>query len=87
MFNIYDFDKSQLITTDELTILLKTALTALNSMIKKGPPTLLEIQKKSEEILEKYDFNKDGCISLKEFQSFVTKDPDILQCLYHVGLI
>ena len=36
-------------------------------MANKGPPKLEDIQKKQKQILKKYDFNKDGCISLKEF--------------------
>ena len=32
LFNLYDWDKSQLITEEELTVLLKTSLTALHSM-------------------------------------------------------
>ena len=67
LFDLYDSDNSQLITQEKLTVLLKTCLTSLNAMAGKGPPALEDIQKKQKEILEKYDFNKDGCISLKEF--------------------
>ena len=56
-------------------------------MQKLPPPKFSDIQKKQKQIIAKYDFNKDGCIGLKEFQSFVTKDPDILKCLYYYGLI
>lgn len=34
-----------------------------------------------------YDQNKDGEISLKEFYSFISKDPEILKFLYNYGLI
>lgn len=35
IFNLYDFDKNQTITVNELVVLLKTAMTALNSMAEK----------------------------------------------------
>ena len=38
-------------------------------------------------MLEKYDQNNDGQIGLKEFQSFVSKDPEILKLLYNYGII
>lgn len=37
--------------------------------------------------MSKYDTNKDSSISLKEFQSFITKDPDIIKYLASFGLI
>jgi Ca2+-binding EF-hand superfamily protein len=79
IFDLYDLDKSQMITTEEMTILLKTAITSLNAMVKKPSPTMEEIQKKTTNIFKTYDINKDGTISLKEFQSFVSTDPEILQ--------
>jgi len=87
IFNLYDFDKTQVITRDEMVILLKTTLTSLNAMCKLPPPTLQEVQLKTDEILQKWDTNKDGSISLQEFQSFVSKDPDILRTLFNYGLI
>lgn len=37
--------------------------------------------------MNNYDTNKDGTISLKEFQSFISKDADILKMLYSYGLL
>lgn len=76
-----------MITRDELVILLKTTLTSLNAMCKKQAPTLKEVQTKTDEILDKWDTNKDGAISLNEFQSFISKDPDILRTLRNYGLV
>ena len=56
-----------MITTEEMTILLKTAITSLNAMVKKPAPTFEEIEKKTDMIFKTYDINKDGTISLKEF--------------------
>jgi hypothetical protein len=41
----------------------------------------------AEEILRRYDTNKDASISMKEFYSFVSKDPDILKMMLSYGLI
>lgn len=41
----------------------------------------------AEEILKRYDTNKDANISMKEFHSFVSKDPDILKMLLSYALI
>ena len=45
LFELYDFDKSQQISSQELTILLKTTLTAINSWAKPPlpPPSLEDI--------------------------------------------
>jgi hypothetical protein len=35
IFNLYDFDKSKLISEDEMVVLIKTTLTSIFSMTKK----------------------------------------------------
>ncbi|KRX05725.1 WD40-repeat-containing domain [Pseudocohnilembus persalinus] len=87
IFNLYDFDKNKTITQNELVILIKTTTTALNAMASKPEATIQDAESKQKDILEKYDTNKDGTISLKEFQSFISKDVDILKMLYSYGLI
>jgi len=66
---------------------MKTTLTSLNSMAKKAPPTIKEVEARADEILSRWDTNRDGSISLDEFKSFVSKDPDILRLLLSYGLI
>lgn len=56
-------------------------------MTGKGEATIQQAEEKTLEILQKYDTNKDGEISLREFQSFISKDPDILRFLWNYGLI
>jgi hypothetical protein len=56
-------------------------------MSQKGECTIQEAEQKAEEILRKYDTNKDATISLKEFQSFISKDSDILKMLFTFGII
>lgn len=53
IFDLYDFDGSKYISRDELVILMTNALTALNKMDKKKPPTLVEIENKVDELFEK----------------------------------
>lgn len=66
---------------------MKTTLTSLNAMAQKAPPTIKEVEAKAKAILSRWDTNKDGVISLDEFKSLVTKDPDILRLLMNYGLV
>ena len=70
-----------------MVILVKTCLSSLNSMSKRPPPTIKEVEAKVDEIIGRWDVNKDGLISKDEFKSLVSKDPDILKCLINYGLV
>jgi len=74
-------------TKNELIILIKTVLTSLNAMTSKGECTVQEAETMAESILKRYDTNKDVSISMKEFNSFISKDPDILKMLLSYALI
>lgn len=50
-----------------MVILVKTTLTAINAMTSKEEATIQEAEAKCNDILKKYDKNKDGSISLSEF--------------------
>lgn len=56
-------------------------------MCGKDEATITQAEEKTNDILNKYDTNKDGSISLREFQSFITKDKNILRVLSSYGLI
>lgn len=43
-------------------------------MSQKGECSIQEAEKYAEELLRKYDTNKDSSISLTEFQSLISKD-------------
>jgi Ca2+-binding EF-hand superfamily protein len=81
IFNLYDFDKSQSISKDELTVLMTNALTALKSMDRKPAPTVSEIEKKTNAFFADADSNRDNSISLREFKSYIKKDKEILEVL------
>jgi hypothetical protein len=81
LFDFYDFDKSKYITRDELVILLTNALSSLNALGKKAPPKIKEIEKETDIFFAAADLNSDNKITLKEFKSYLKKDPTVLNIL------
>ena len=67
--------------------MMKTTLTSLSAMNQKKSPSLKDVEAKAKDILKRWDKNKDGSMSRAEFQSFVTKDPDVLRLLMNYGLV
>lgn len=86
LFDFYDFDKSKYITRDELVILITNTLTSLNSMAKKDPPKIKEIEKETDEFFTAADLNNDNKITLKEFKSYLKKNPTILNILMNFNI-
>lgn len=86
LFDFYDFDKSKYITRDELVILLTNALTALNVLAKKEAPKIKEIEKETDEFFTAADLNNDNKITLKEFKSYLKKNPTILNILMNFNI-
>ena len=74
IFNLYDFDRSQSISKDELTVLMANVMASLKSMEGKKPPPIQEIEEKTDELFAKADTNKDQQISLKEFKTYIKSD-------------
>ena len=60
IFNLYDFDRSQSISKDELTVLMANTMASLKSMEGKPPPTMNEIERKTTELFNTADTNKDN---------------------------
>eukprot|EP00742_Colponemidia_sp_Colp-10_P006323 GILJ01006777.1.p1 GENE.GILJ01006777.1~~GILJ01006777.1.p1 ORF type:complete len:2262 (-),score=409.36 GILJ01006777.1:195-6980(-) len=81
LFNMYDFDKSNSISQDEMTILLRTALSSLAKMSDSKEPTDREIEIQTEQAFAKADTNHDGTISFEEFEKWVRKNPQIQSVL------
>jgi hypothetical protein len=86
IFNLYDFDRSQSISKEELTVLMANTLAALKSMEGKKPPSIQEIEQKTNEFFKESDLNCDNIISLKEFKSYIKKDKQILEVLVSFGV-
>jgi len=74
IFSLYDFDKSQSISKDELTILMTNSLTAMKSMEGRKAPTLAEIEAKTNTFFKGADLDMDNVITLKEFKKYLKKD-------------
>jgi len=86
LFDFYDFDKSQYITRDELVILMTNALASLRAMAKEDPPKIKEIEKETDEFFTTADLNNDNKISKKEFQSYLKKNPVVLNILMNFNI-
>ena len=71
----------------EVEALLKNCISSLNSLSRQKPPTEDEINIISKEIIERWDGNHDGKLTLKEFRSNISKDEKILECLLQCELI
>lgn len=86
LFDFYDFDKSKYITRDELVILVTNALTSLNAMAKKDPPKIKDIERETDEFFTGADLNNDNKINLREFKSYLKKNPTILNILMNFNI-
>lgn len=86
IFNLYDFDRSQSISRDELTVMMTNALAALKSMEGKPAPSIAEVEKKTTEFFVASDTDKNNVISLKEFKTYLKKDKQILEVLTSFGV-
>lgn len=73
---------------EELVVLCRCSICSLQAMCgKKTYPPMAEIEKKVKEILSRYGMGEKDMVSLKEFQSLVSKDIEILQLLKSFQLI
>lgn len=86
IFNLYDFDRSQSISKDELTVLMTNALTAMKFLEGKKAPSITEIEQKTNEFFKAADDDANGVITLKEFKSYIKKDKQILEVLTSYGV-
>lgn len=86
LFQLYDFDQSNSISKDELSVLMQNALTALKCMEGKPGPTLEEIEQKTSEFFRAADTNNDQQISKREFLRYIHTDKQILEVLMSYGI-
>jgi hypothetical protein len=59
VFNLYDFDGNKFISRDELVILMTNVMSALKCMQKQAPPSIQEIEAKTDEFFKKADSDFD----------------------------
>ena len=74
IFNLYDFDRSQSISKDELTVLMANTMASLKSMEGKPAPSINEVEVKTNELFAGADADANNQISLKEFKNYIKKD-------------
>lgn len=55
LFSLYDYDGNQYLSQDELVILMTNVLAAMNAVKKLPPPSVQEIEKKTEAFFAKAD--------------------------------
>lgn len=60
---------------------MTNALTSLKSMQKQEPPSIQEVEAKTNEFFKYADTDGDKKITLNEFKNYVTKDKQILEIL------
>jgi WD40 repeat protein len=87
IFNLYDFDQSQSISKDELTVLMTNSVSSMMMMQGKPPPSINDIKKMTDAFFDKADTNKDNAISLKEFKTYIKTDAQILEVLLSSGQV
>jgi len=56
-------------------------------MAKEAPPTIEEVEKKTDEVMKSADVNNDKKISLAEFKAYTSKNKEILSMLSYYGVI
>ena len=74
LFKFYDLDNNNYLTKDEVQNLIRSYVVA-----SKKPAIQLEIEKKTEEFILNADIDLDKKLSLKEFQSYLHKNREVLR--------
>lgn len=88
IFKLYDFDNSLLLSHDELVVLFRCVICALNALSdRKNVPTIQEVEDLVKLIIINHDSDGNYEISLQEFKSIITSDTQIQKCLKTFGLI
>ena len=86
IFSLYDFDGSKFISRDELVILLTNSLSSLKAMQKLPPPSIQEIELKTDQFFKDADADGDRKITLAEFKKYILKDKEILGVLMNANV-
>jgi len=88
IFKLYDFDNSLLLSHDELVVLFRCVICALNALSdRKNVPTIQEVEDLVKQTIKDHDSDSNYEINLQEFKSIITSDIQILRCLRNFGLI
>jgi hypothetical protein len=86
LFSIYDTNLSTTLELDELTILIKNALTALMSLENKKAPNMKEIEIRTRDFFKRADEDRNNVISFKEFKSYLRKEKFVVEAILKFGV-
>lgn len=86
LFGLYDTNLSTTLDLDELTILMKNALTSLMILENRQAPNMNEIDRRTRLFFETADEDRNNLVSFKEFKTFLKKEPFILEFILKFGV-
>jgi len=86
LFSIYDTNLSTTLELDELTILIKNALTALMSLEGKKSPNMKEIELRTRDFFNRADEDRNNVISFKEFKSYLRREKFVVEAILKFGV-
>ena len=78
LFTCYDFDESNRITLDEMTLLLKSSCTGLCKISTREAPEENAIELLSLDAFKKMGKNEDARLTREEFVEYVSQNPEII---------
>jgi WD40 repeat protein len=88
IFKLYDFDDSMILNFDECVVLVRCCLCSLAALCgRKDVPSITEVEEKVTVMYSRHDRDEDGCLTLDEFISMVTKDKEVLSTLKNYDLL
>eukprot|EP01029_Cantina_marsupialis_P023861 TRINITY_DN60145_c1_g2_i1.p1 TRINITY_DN60145_c1_g2~~TRINITY_DN60145_c1_g2_i1.p1 ORF type:complete len:2255 (-),score=740.92 TRINITY_DN60145_c1_g2_i1:196-6960(-) len=77
VFHIYDFDESEELTIDEVTLALRSAVTGLCKFTGEEPPLEATLEQVSQAAFEFAKKSQEDRITQKEFMAFCKASPDL----------
>lgn len=87
-FSLYDFDHSGELSTDEVSLLLRTAVFGLKKVCKIIPPSPEELENTTKLIFADADRSNDAKLSIYEFQTYCCLHPVVSSWIkYYSSLV
>ena len=83
---MYDTNMSTTLELDELSILIKNALTSLMAIENKKAPNMKEIELRTRDFFTRADEDRNNVISFKEFKSYLRKEKFVVEAILKFGV-
>jgi Ca2+-binding EF-hand superfamily protein len=71
LFQLYDNDKSNLLSLDELMVLMQNALSCLLKLDGREPPSIVEVADRTRAYFRATDADNDQKINFNEFKTYL----------------